>query len=91
MKYTPFLRLRVRTVLRTMAVAMLVPVFGGCGGTAQLFTGDGRPTTQVQCPTAGPWDTCLQNARGICQGDVDVIKRSSSGETHTLLFACRAK
>ncbi|TKC88071.1 hypothetical protein FAZ69_16110 [Trinickia terrae] len=64
---------------------------GGCGGSAPLFTGDGRATTQVQCPAAGPWETCLQNARGICQGDFDVIKQSSDNGMRNLLFACRAK
>ena len=77
--------------LRLVAIAVLGAAIGGCGGGAPLFTGDGRATTQVQCPAAGPWDTCQQNARGICQGDFDAIQQSTSGDTRTLLFACRAK
>jgi hypothetical protein len=77
--------------LKLLASAALVAALGGCGGSAPLFTGDGRPTTQVQCPSAGPWDTCVQNARGICQGEIDVIQQSVSGDSRNLLFACRAK
>ncbi|WP_374193441.1 hypothetical protein [Trinickia mobilis] len=74
-----------------MAAVAFAAALGGCGGSAPLFTGDGRPTTQVQCPAAGPSDTCVQNARGICQGDIDVIQQSSGGGVRNLLFACRAK
>jgi hypothetical protein len=91
MKHTQFMTVRLGVAARAMAAAALAAALGGCGGSAPLFTGDGRTTTQVQCPSAGPWDTCLQNARGICQGDFDVIQQSSSGDTRTLLFACRAK
>jgi hypothetical protein len=82
---------RLGGALRLLAVAAFGAALGGCGGSAPLFTGDGRATTQVQCPAAGPWDTCQQNARGICEGDFDVIQQSTSGDTRTLLFACRAK
>lgn len=73
------------------AVVFCSAALAGCGGSAPLFTGDGRPTTLVQCPAQGPWDTCMQNARGICQGDFDVIKQSVDAGTRNLLFACRAK
>ncbi|MGV2289752.1 hypothetical protein AAHK20_13660 [Trinickia sp. YCB016] len=91
MKHTQFFTVRFSVAARAMAVVAFAAALGGCGGSAPLFTGDGRVTTQVQCSSAGPWDTCLQNARGICQGDFDVIQQSSSGDTRTLLFACRAK
>jgi hypothetical protein len=91
MKRLHLTSIRPGGALRLLAAAALGAALGGCGGNAPLFTGDGRPTTQVQCPSAGPWDTCLQNARGICQGDFDVIQQSTGGDSRTLLFACRAK
>lgn len=63
----------------------------GCGGGAPLFTSDGRPTTQVSCAAGGPWDTCFENARGICGGDVDTIQQSVDNGSRKLLFACKAK
>ena len=76
---------------RALVVGALCSAMAGCGSSKQLFTGDGRPTTLVQCPAEGPWDTCSQNARGICQGDFDVIKQSTSKGMRNLLFACRAQ
>lgn len=61
-----------------------------CGGSAPLFTSDGRSTSQVQCPAAGAWETCQQHAAGICGGSFDTIQQSLDGDTRTLLFACRA-
>jgi hypothetical protein len=80
-------------IFRAYAAALCCgAVLAGCGGgTAPLFTRDGRPTTLVQCPAQGPWDTCMQNAQGICQGEFDVIKQSGDSSTRNLLFACKAK
>lgn len=74
-----------------LAAAAGFAMLAGCGGSAPLFTGDGRPTTLVQCPEQGSWDTCMQNARGICQGEVDVIRQTVENGARNLLFACRAK
>jgi hypothetical protein len=76
---------------RSLAVAALCSAMAGCGSSKQLFTGDGRPTTLVQCPAEGSWDGCTENARGICQGDFDAIKQSTSKGMHDLLFACKAQ
>lgn len=82
--------IRSAGTFRLLTVAALGAALGGCGGGgAPLFTRDGRPTTQVQCPAAGPWDACTENARGICEGDFDVIQQSTTNGSHDLLFACR--
>ncbi|WP_246793177.1 hypothetical protein [Burkholderia perseverans] len=79
---------RKPAVQLALSIALLASL-AGCGGGAPLFTPDGRSTAQVQCPEAGPWDTCLQNARGICDGNFDTIRQSVESGTRTLLFACR--
>jgi len=61
----------------------------GCGSNEKLFTGDGRPTALVQCSADGSWNDCLQNARGICGGDFDVIRHSLKRGMRNLLFACK--
>ncbi|ATF33936.1 hypothetical protein CO709_12080 [Burkholderia thailandensis] len=45
----------------------------------------------VQCPEGGAWDTCIQNARGICGGDFDTIRQSIDNGVRNLLFACKAR
>lgn len=88
---TSFFQLRAGAFARALTAAGLsAAVLAGCGGSAPLFTRDGRPTTAVQCSGAGPWDDCIENARGICQSDIDVIQQSDVGGAHKLLFACKA-
>ena len=79
--------------MRSAALAALLGALAlaGCGGSAPLFTQDGRPTTQAQCAEQGGWDNCMQQARGICSGDFDVIQRSVAGGARNLLFACKAQ
>lgn len=92
MQGTSFFQLRLGAFARFAAAAMLgSAVLTGCGGSAPLFTSDGRPTTAVQCSGAGPWDNCIENARGICQSGIDVIQQSEVDGTHKLLFACKAR
>lgn len=67
----------------------LIAGLSACGGSAPLFTPDGRTTTLVECPEGGPWDTCMQNARGICGGDFDTIQQSVDNGVRKLLFACK--
>jgi predicted small lipoprotein YifL len=87
-----FLKARQSGTFGAYAAALCCcAALAGCGGKAPLFTSDGRPTTMVQCSSQGPWDTCEQNARGICQGDFDVVKRSTDSTSRNLLFACKAK
>nr|WP_231748387.1 hypothetical protein [Burkholderia sp. ABCPW 14] len=76
--------------LRTGFLIALIVGLSSCGGSAPLFTSDGRSTTMVQCPAGGPWDTCIQNARGICGGDFDTIRQSVDNGVRNLLFACKA-
>lgn len=81
-----------RVPLRAMAAASLVAAaLTGCSTSAPLFTSDGRPTTSVQCSAAGPWENCTDHARGLCQGDIDVISQSTADGVNQLLFACKAK
>lgn len=72
------------------AVAMSL-MLAGCGSSAPLFTGDGRPTILVQCPAQGPASACAENARGMCGGDFDIIRQSTGDGARNLLFACKAK
>jgi len=66
-------------------------MLAGCGSSAPLFTRDGRPTILVQCPAQGPASSCMENARGMCAGDFDVIQQSITDHTRNLLFACKAR
>ena len=78
--------------LRAIAAASLcAAALAGCSASAPLFTSDGRPTTAVQCSAAGPWENCMDHARGICQNDIDVISQSTADGVNKLLFACKAK
>lgn len=92
MQGTSFFQLRFGAFVRSLAAALVcAAAMTGCGGSAPLFTSDGRPTTAVQCSAAGPWENCLDNARGICGSDIDVISQSNADGLHKLLFACKAK
>ena len=92
MKGTSFFQLRSGAFVRSVAAgALSAAVLAGCGGSAPLFTSDGRPTTAVQCSAAGPWDNCIENARGLCQSSIDILQQSDVGGAHKLLFACKAK
>ena len=71
--------------------AALSAMLAGCGSSAPLFTSDGRPTVLVQCPAQGTASACMENARGMCEGDFDVIQQSTSDGSRNLLFACKAR
>ncbi|WP_442857164.1 hypothetical protein [Burkholderia sp. TSV86] len=81
---------RYGAFLRMVCLIALMAGLSGCGGSAPLFTSDGRSTTMVQCPAGGPWETCIQNARGMCGGDFDTIQQSVDNGVRNLLFACKA-
>lgn len=92
MKGMFILQSRLGGVGRSVVAALLcAAALAGCGGSAPLFTSDGRPTTAVQCSAAGSWNNCIQNARGICEGDIDMLDQSDANGAHKLLFACKAK
>ncbi len=76
---------------RAVCTLALSAALAGCGGGAPLFTGDGRPTSVVQCSAQGPSSACAENARGMCGGDFDIVKQSTSNGVRNLLFACKAK
>jgi hypothetical protein len=89
----PTLRSDVRggAARRAVCTLMLSAALAGCGGGAPLFTGDGRPTTLVQCSAQGPLSACTENARGMCGGDFDIVKQSTGNGVRNLVFACRAR
>ncbi|RDV00523.1 hypothetical protein [Trinickia dinghuensis] len=92
MQDTSFFHSRARAFARAAAAASAcAAVLAGCGGGAPLFTGDGRPTTVVQCSASSAWDNCTEHARAICGGDIDILKQSDADGQHKLLFACKAK
>ena len=90
MKRTLSIAIRLGGASRAVAAGALCAALAGCGSSPPLFTPDGRPTTLVQCPAAGPWDTCRQDARGICQSDFDVIRQTTGKGMNNLFFACKA-
>jgi hypothetical protein len=81
--------LRRIALLRTAGLIALIAGLGGCGGSAPLFTPDGRSTTLVQCTSGDSWSNCTDNAHAMCNGDFDVIQRSVDGGVRSLLFACK--
>lgn len=91
MKHMVVCCIRNGTTGRLLCAVVLSALLAGCGSSAPLFTRDGRPTIQVQCPGQGPWNACTENARGICSGDIDIIQQSTDNGAHNLLFACRGK
>lgn len=92
MKGKSFFHSRVDAFARCTVAALLgAAVLAGCGGSAPLFTGDGRPTTVVQCSASSAWENCTEHARAICGGDIDIIQQSDVDGSHKLLFACKAK
>jgi len=45
----------------------------------------------IQCPSAGGWRNCEENARAMCAGDYDVLDQTSDNGQNNLLIACKAK
>jgi len=74
-----------------LSIVACAAALAGCGGSAPLFTADGRPTTVVQCSASSAWDNCTEHARAICSGDIDIIQQSDIDGQHNLLFACKTK
>jgi len=74
---------------RVVVAYVLCTIIAGCGGTAPLFTSDGRPTTLVQCSAIGSWAACEENASGLCPQGYDIIQQTTEGGMRNLLFACK--
>lgn len=62
-----------------------------CSSAPPLFSSDGRPTTLIQCPAAGGWSLCQQNARATCAGSYDVLDQTDANGQYGILIACKAK
>ncbi|HTH60725.1 MAG TPA: hypothetical protein VL689_11285 [Paraburkholderia sp.] len=84
------LLIRFRRPSLAAGACLLAASLAACSSGPPLFLGDGRPTQQVQCTSAGDRDSCTQQARAQCGGTFDVVNESDSGGMHTLVFACRA-
>ncbi|MBB3260984.1 hypothetical protein F4827_005891 [Paraburkholderia bannensis] len=70
----------------------LLAALSACSSGPPLFLSDGRPTVQVQCPAGGDRDSCVQQARVRCAGaGYDTVDTSTTGDTYTLVFACKGK
>jgi hypothetical protein len=68
----------------------MASALAGCSSAPPLFSADGRPTTLIQCPAAGGWSLCTQNARAICGGaNYDVLEQSTDNGQNGLLIACK--
>jgi hypothetical protein len=76
----------------TVSLLAMVSALTGCSSAPPLFSADGRPTTQIQCPANGGWTLCQQNARATCQGaSYDVLEQSTDNGQNGLLIACKAQ
>lgn len=70
----------------------LLAALSACSSGPPLFLSDGRPTIQVQCPAAGDRDSCVQQARVRCaEAGYDTVDTTTTGDTFTLVFACKGK
>lgn len=88
MKLASVLASRLFALLPIMAT---VSVLSACSSAPPLFSPDGRPTSMIQCPSAGGWRNCEENARAMCAGDYDVLDQISDNGQNNLLIACKAK
>jgi hypothetical protein len=75
--------------LLTMLLLSTLPL-DGCSSAPPLFSADGRPTQQIQCPAYGGWRNCTDNANALCPGGYDVIDQSSADDKNSMLVACKA-
>jgi hypothetical protein len=76
----------------SVSFAAMASALAGCSSAPPLFSADGRPTTLIQCPAAGGWSLCTQNARATCQGaNYDVLEQSTDNGQNGLLIACKAQ
>jgi hypothetical protein len=71
-------------------LTMSALTLGGCSSAPPLFSADGRPTQQIQCPAYGGWRNCTDNAKAQCPGGYDVIDQSSADDQNTMLIACKS-
>ncbi|WP_322048454.1 hypothetical protein [Paraburkholderia sp. J67] len=85
------LSFRFRKLPFAAGACVLFAALSACSSGPPLFLSDGRPTIQVQCPAGGDRDSCVQQARVRCGGAYDTVDTSTSGDTYTLVFACKAK
>ncbi|BAN24726.1 hypothetical protein [Caballeronia insecticola] len=70
-------------------VAGSVWALAGCSSAPPLFSADGRPTQQVQCPAYGGWRNCTDNAKVLCPSGYDVLDQSTENNQNSLLVACK--
>lgn len=83
---------RFRRLSSTAGVCALLAALSACSSGPPLFLSNGRPTVPVQCSAAGDHDSCVQQARARCSGgNFDTVDTSVSGDTYTLVFACRTQ
>jgi hypothetical protein len=75
----------------SISLALIVQALAGCSSSPPLFSSDGRPTTLIQCPAAGGWSLCQQNARVTCPGGYDVLEQTTDSGQNGLLIACKAQ
>jgi hypothetical protein len=82
-----------QTMSRNVLFVMLTGgalALGGCSSAPPLFSADGRPTQQINCPANGGWRNCTDNAKALCPSGYDVIDQSTGDSSNSLLVACRA-
>jgi hypothetical protein len=77
---------RLLFVMLTVGASALA----GCSSAPPLFSADGRPTQQINCPAGGGWRNCTDNAKALCPAGYDVIDQSTGDTSDSLLVACRA-
>ncbi|KMQ81118.1 hypothetical protein BPMI_03048 [Candidatus Burkholderia pumila] len=82
----------MKTGLLATLISLTMSAFalGGCSSAPPLFSADGRPTQQIQCPAYGGWHNCTDNAKAQCPGGYDVIDQSSADSQNVMLIVCKA-
>jgi hypothetical protein len=71
------------------AVLAIAGALAACSSAPPLFSADGRPTTQVQCPAGS--NNCEEQAQAMCGGAFDPMRTTTENGVRTLLYACRGK
>lgn len=61
----------------------------GCSSAPPLFSSDGRPTQQIQCPAYEGWRNCTDNAKALCPSGYDVLDQSTDNNQNSMLVACK--
>ena len=78
-----------KTIGLSVMLAGSALTLAACSSAPPLFSADGRPTQQIQCPAYGGWRNCTDNAKALCPSGYDVLGQSTENNQNSLLVACK--